>query len=884
MKAFAGSENLQSKSPVPVEGQCHSAIVASSALVINENEEPNSHELSLTVYDPNVVEFDAVNHNSEELVEVPVAVTEIHDTHSQDNEIQDNQVNDKGVCALRSWEDGFNWRKYGQKHIKGNEFPRSYYRCSHPNCQVKKQVEQSHDGRITDVIYRGKHNHPNPQSVSNTATCTTSSVQGERSNVVSISGDTKDDLSSNENCEAYPHDKVNCVPDLSKPNGNHQLSVVMASNKNVGGPQVRNIRGDIQNNDDDDHTDSKRRCLELIRESGVNSGTCSESLETNPALCEAVISSFSNQNATIIDVSHETNPSKALVLAEVDLGDSHETKGANVGVQGMHIDHKSPLVPGDRLLGDGYNWRKYGQKQIKGSDIPRSYYRCTHPNCQVKKQLECSQDGQVTDIVYKGEHNHPKPQPSSHIAVGRILSIQEGVEILSSINHTHEKSITGQQTSFHTEQKSNSEHYPVEANEADVNSEGSTLKRTYDKVEQNVDLDTECEPLTVDAEVSQGGMSNEQCKPFVKIEGQSKSGILVNEKDTALATPTSVAPITVSNSPVYMVTSRGIVPVGGVDSEEKHQTQSSDDKGLSVSMTERLLENAYHWRKYGQKNIKGSEFPRSYYRCTHPNCQVKMQLERSHDGRIIEIIYKGKHDHPKPQPITRMAIGAILSLEEHDKSSLSEDKNVPQVLRHIPNLSIFTKNVEDDMDPQSKRRKKDMAGDEDVVVTPVSRTPREPRVIVETLTEVDVVEDGYRWQKYGRKNVKGNSHPRNYYRCSNGGCSVKKHVERAASNPKAVITTYEGKHNHELPPARITTHDTGGILFSTTSSTFGRELVVNGNTQDSKREDILEVKPIQTQSIDAPVAKEDIVMKENDSSDIHQSLEHNEEKGLSSTQ
>ncbi|KAJ8570694.1 hypothetical protein K7X08_037666 [Anisodus acutangulus] len=66
----------------------------------------------------------------------------------------------------------------------------------------------------------------------------------------------------------------------------------------------------------------------------------------------------------------------------------------------------------DRPSYDGYNWRKYGQKQVKGSEYPRSYYKCTHLKCPVKKKVERSYDGQIAEIVYRGEHNHPKPQPS----------------------------------------------------------------------------------------------------------------------------------------------------------------------------------------------------------------------------------------------------------------------------------------------------------------------------------------------------------------------------------------------------------------------------------------------------------------------------------------
>jgi hypothetical protein len=43
------------------------------------------------------------------------------------------------------------------------------------------------------------------------------------------------------------------------------------------------------------------------------------------------------------------------------------------------------------------------------------------------------------------------------------------------------------------------------------------------------------------------------------------------------------------------------------------------------------------------------------------------------------------------------------------------------------------------------------------------RTLSEPKIIVQTTSEVDLLDDGYRWRKYGQKVVKGNPHPRYFY-------------------------------------------------------------------------------------------------------------------------
>ena len=88
-----------------------------------------------------------------------------------------------------------------------------------------------------------------------------------------------------------------------------------------------------------------------------------------------------------------------------------------------------PATTIGRSSEDGYNWRKYGQKQVKGSEYPRSYYKCNHANCLVKKKIECAHEGQITEIIYKGTHNHPKPQPSCGAPPGPASSLDEMPEM-----------------------------------------------------------------------------------------------------------------------------------------------------------------------------------------------------------------------------------------------------------------------------------------------------------------------------------------------------------------------------------------------------------------------------------------------------------------------
>lgn len=282
------------------------------------------------------------------------------------------------------------------------------------------------------------------------------------------------------------------------------------------------------------------------------------------------------------------------------------------------------------------------------------------------------------------------------------------------------------------------------------------------------------------------------------------------------------------------------------DSDESNQKSleivpHTDHSGVASSMNERTSDDGYNWRKYGQKLVKGSEYPRSYYKCTHPNCEVKKLFERAPDGKITEIIYKGTHDHPKPQPNRRLSAGSMISIQEERSDKFStvtgqEDKhstlsgqiaqNKDPAVAGEPSATKANENIvevglsplnrvpddaDDDDDPFAKRRKMELGCmDINSVIKPI----REPRVVVQTLSEVDILDDGYRWRKYGQKVVRGNPNPRSYYKCTSNGCPVRKHVERASHDPKAVITTYEGKHNHDVPTARNNNHDTTPSLAS----------------------------------------------------------------------
>ncbi|RDX58110.1 putative WRKY transcription factor 27, partial [Mucuna pruriens] len=83
----------------------------------------------------------------------------------------------------------------------------------------------------------------------------------------------------------------------------------------------------------------------------------------------------------------------------------------------------------------------------------------------------------------------------------------------------------------------------------------------------------------------------------------------------------------------------------------KSRKRKSQQKKMVCHVTaDNLSADLWAWRKYGQKPIKGSPYPRNYYRCSSSKgCVARKQVERSNTETDMFIVtYTGDHSHPRP--------------------------------------------------------------------------------------------------------------------------------------------------------------------------------------------------------------------------------------------
>ncbi|XP_022769552.1 uncharacterized protein LOC111313103 isoform X2 [Durio zibethinus] len=214
-----------------------------------------------------------------------------------------------------------------------------------------------------------------------------------------------------------------------------------------------------------------------------------------------------------------------------------------------------------------------------------------------------------------------------------------------------------------------------------------------------------------------------------------------------------------------------------LEATKQNEVQQQDDEKLLKVSTE---DHKGQCSDYKEERIRGTDETKSPSLCILPsNSWTGTDLTtKSPSSCILPSNTLRTFDAPKQ----------ALSLFSSEKSNRLEDDYFDQA------SEICEVDVDED-EPKAKRSNCNENENKGVIGS-VSKTTRAHRVAVRTRSNSELLDDGYRWRKYGTKNFKGNPHPRCYYKCSTMGCSVKKSVERDYKDTGILITTYEGVHNH----------------------------------------------------------------------------------------
>ncbi|KAJ0780760.1 putative transcription factor WRKY family [Helianthus annuus] len=457
----------------------------------------------------------------------------------------------------------------------------------------------------------------------------------------------------------------------------------------------------------------------------------------------------------------------------------------NVTTRSKPLSASKPI----KIPTDSYAWLVYGRTKVKSPEGSRTYFRCKYSVCQAKKMVRHDQYHSIIDVVYKGQHKHDPPNivtskgrkvPSTTKSLkGKSISTIGSKEHLTDVVHIDGSEIK-QRLKRNSSESSVVKHpkkpkFIVHATAGTKASADSYKWRKYrQKMAKGNSHPRNCYKCTFPGCTVKKHMEkvvDGSSQVIITYKGLHNHDIPAASSHSKIRVPSSF-----TRSPAMPAT-----PTANADVAEAEPKATTHSKSLPIN----IPTDGYAWMKYARRQLKRRDCFRSYSKCKYRACQAKKVELCDQFNSVIEVVYRGQHKHDPPKKEILNG-GKVLSTAKSLKGkSISTHglKEHPIEVVHIDGSEI-------------KQGLKRNSSESSVVIH-----PKKPKFIVHATAGTKVSADSYKWRKYRQKMVKGNSHPRNCYKCAFAGCTVKKQMEKVVDGSSQVIITYKGLHNHDIPAA-----------------------------------------------------------------------------------
>jgi WRKY transcription factor 2 len=288
-----------------------------------------------------------------------------------------NGAGRRGNAVLGPTHDGYYWRKYGQKQVKGSVHPRSYYRCTAPECPVRKKVEFGAKTGVESCTHSGTHNHPCPG-----AGASSSSIKRQYSPRTVLD-----------------RRQSSVSPASGSPSSSPLAAWQLRPGNQLSTTSLHRVSSAVKR---DDVASIRQVAAQAHVEATAAAIATALNLEYGSSAAVAANEGSSQPLTTEVNTVASPRSSKKRNRPSVNDSTTERVHDGNRRVEFVVTDAD--------VNEDGFRWRKYGQKVVKGNDAyPRSYYRCTAPNCPVRKHVERTPaEPEGLMVTYEKVHTHEK--------------------------------------------------------------------------------------------------------------------------------------------------------------------------------------------------------------------------------------------------------------------------------------------------------------------------------------------------------------------------------------------------------------------------------------------------------------------------------------------